>query len=139
MTQLSDLEFLKLSKGQKFGYKISRFFTGIPKAILHFFLKIWEFLKKGFEPFVDNFLSFADYIFRQFAFRNAPRHHGDLPGFVLVGNPAEQDNENNDPDQQTDRQADQALVHCLVRDQESAYAQPSENQQRQEIPAQPAQ
>ena len=47
MTQLSDLEFLKLSKGQKFGYKISRFFTGIPRAILHFFLKIWGFLKKG--------------------------------------------------------------------------------------------
>ena len=40
MTQLSDLEFLKLSKGQKFGYKLGRFFTGIPKAILGFFLKI---------------------------------------------------------------------------------------------------
>ena len=39
MSQLSDLEFLKLSKGQKFVYKISRFFTGIPKAILGFFLK----------------------------------------------------------------------------------------------------
>ena len=36
MTQLSDLEFLKLSKGQKFGYKLERFFTGIPKAIGHF-------------------------------------------------------------------------------------------------------
>ena len=47
MSQLSDLEFLKLSKGQKFVYKISRFFTGIPKAILGFFLKIWGFLKKG--------------------------------------------------------------------------------------------
>ena len=48
MTQLSDLEFLKLSKGQKFGYKLSRFFTGIPKGIGGFFLKIWGFLKKGF-------------------------------------------------------------------------------------------
>ncbi len=47
MSQLSDLEFLKLSKGQKFVYKITRFFTGIPKAILGFFLKIWGFLKKG--------------------------------------------------------------------------------------------
>ena len=47
MSQLSDLEFLKLSKGQKFVYKVSRFFTGIPKAILGFFLKIWGFLKKG--------------------------------------------------------------------------------------------
>ncbi|MBQ6513515.1 MAG: sugar ABC transporter permease [Clostridia bacterium] len=47
MSQLSDLEFLKLSKGQKFGYKLGRFFTGIPKAILGLFLKIWEFIKKG--------------------------------------------------------------------------------------------
>ena len=47
MTRLSDLEFLKLSKGQKFGYKMGRFFTGIPKAILGFFLKIWGFIKKG--------------------------------------------------------------------------------------------
>ncbi len=46
MKQLSDLEFLKLSKGQKFGYKLGRFFTGIPRAILNFFLKIWGFLKK---------------------------------------------------------------------------------------------
>ena len=38
MTQLSDLEFLKLSKGQKFGYRLGRFFTGIPKAIGNFFL-----------------------------------------------------------------------------------------------------
>ncbi len=47
MTQLSDLEFLKLSKGQRFGYKLGRFFTGIPKAILGFFLKIWGVIKKG--------------------------------------------------------------------------------------------
>ena len=47
MTQLSDLEFLKLSKGQKFGYKVSRFFTGIPKGFLGFFKKIWGGLKKG--------------------------------------------------------------------------------------------
>ena len=32
MSQLSDLEYLKLSKGQKFGYKLGRFFTGIPKG-----------------------------------------------------------------------------------------------------------
>ena len=47
MAQLSDLEFLKLSKGQKFRYKLGRFFTGIPKGIGHFFLQIWDFLKKG--------------------------------------------------------------------------------------------
>jgi arabinogalactan oligomer/maltooligosaccharide transport system permease protein len=46
MAQLSDLEYLKLSKGQKFGYKLGRFFTGIPRAILNFFLKIWGYLKK---------------------------------------------------------------------------------------------
>ena len=47
MAQLSDLEFLKLSKGQKFGYKVSRFFTGIPRAFLNLFRKIWGGLKKG--------------------------------------------------------------------------------------------
>ena len=47
MAQLSDLEYLKLSKGKKFGYKLGNFFTGIPKGIGHFFLKIWEGLKKG--------------------------------------------------------------------------------------------
>ena len=47
MAQLSDLEFLKLSKWQKFGYKLGRFFTGIPKGIGHFFLMIWNALKKG--------------------------------------------------------------------------------------------
>ena len=47
MTQLSDLEFLKLSKWQKFGYRLGRFFTGIPKAIGNFFLKIGNGLKKA--------------------------------------------------------------------------------------------
>ncbi len=47
MTQLSDLEYLRLSKGAKFGYKLGRFFTGIPKGIGHFFLKIGQGLKKG--------------------------------------------------------------------------------------------
>ena len=48
MSQLSDLEYLKLSKGQKFGYRLGRFFTGIPKAIGHFFQKIGKGLGKGF-------------------------------------------------------------------------------------------
>ena len=47
MAQLSDLEYLKLSKGKKFGYKLGRFFTGIPKGIGRFFLKIGQGLKKG--------------------------------------------------------------------------------------------
>ena len=48
MSQLSDLEYLRLSKGQKFGYRLGRFFTGIPKAIGHFFQKIGKGLGKGF-------------------------------------------------------------------------------------------
>ena len=48
MSQLSDLEYLKLSKGQKFGYRLGRFFTEIPKAIGHFFQKIGKGLGKGF-------------------------------------------------------------------------------------------
>jgi hypothetical protein len=40
MAQISDLEFLRLTKAQKIGYKIRRFFTGIPRAIAGFFLAI---------------------------------------------------------------------------------------------------
>ena len=47
MSQLSDLEYLRLSRGQKFGYKLGRFFTGIPRAIGHFFQKIGRGLGKG--------------------------------------------------------------------------------------------
>ena len=47
MTQLSDLEFLKLSKGQKFGYRLSRFFAGIPRAFAGLFRKIGTGIGKG--------------------------------------------------------------------------------------------
>ena len=47
MAQLSDLEYLRLSKGGKFLYKLSRFFTGIPRAVGNVFLKLWDLLKKG--------------------------------------------------------------------------------------------
>ena len=47
MAQLSDLEFLKLSKGQKFGYKLGRFFGSIPKAVLNVFQRIGGLLKSG--------------------------------------------------------------------------------------------
>ena len=46
MAQLSDLEYLRLSKGGKFAYKLGRFFTGIPRAVGNVFLKLWELLKK---------------------------------------------------------------------------------------------
>ena len=47
MAQLSDLEYLKLSKWQKLGYKLGRFFAGIPKGVANAGAKIWGVLKKG--------------------------------------------------------------------------------------------
>ena len=48
MKKYSDLEFLRLSKGEKFAYKFVSFFAAIPRAIARFFLGIWNFLKKIF-------------------------------------------------------------------------------------------
>ena len=45
MAQLSDLEYLKLSKGRRLGYRLGRFFAKIPKSTLQVFQRIWEFLK----------------------------------------------------------------------------------------------
>ena len=45
MNHYSDLEFLRLSKWQKFVYKLTAFFTGIPKAVARLFLGIWGFIK----------------------------------------------------------------------------------------------
>ncbi len=47
MKQYSDLEYLQLSKGQKFGYRVASFFAGIPKAIGRFFLGIGKGLKNA--------------------------------------------------------------------------------------------
>ena len=47
MTTYSDLEFLKLSKGQKALYKLRRFFCSIPGAIGRFFAGIGKGLWKG--------------------------------------------------------------------------------------------
>ncbi len=47
MKQYTDLEFLRLSKGQKFLYKLGRFFASIPGGIARFFLNIFQALKKG--------------------------------------------------------------------------------------------
>ena len=47
MSTYSDLEFLKLTKGQKFLYRLKQFFIGIPKAIAGFFIAIFKALKSG--------------------------------------------------------------------------------------------
>ena len=46
MKHYTDLEFLKLSKGQRFGYRVASFFTGIPKGIWGGIKKIGLFFKK---------------------------------------------------------------------------------------------
>ncbi len=45
MKKYSDLEFLRLSKGEKFLYKLTSFFAAIPRAIGRFFMKIALFFK----------------------------------------------------------------------------------------------
>ena len=47
MAQLSDLEYLKLSKGRKLGYKVGRFFASIPQAVLNVFQRLGHLLKSG--------------------------------------------------------------------------------------------
>ena len=47
MAQLSDLEYLKLSKGRRLGYKVGRFFAKIPQATLNAFQRIGGALKSG--------------------------------------------------------------------------------------------
>lgn len=46
MTKYSDLEYLKLTKIQRFFYGIARFFLGIPNWFKQLGLKIWHSLKK---------------------------------------------------------------------------------------------
>ncbi len=48
MKHYSDLEFLRLSKGQRFVYKLTAFFCGIPRAIGRLFIKIWSLIKGAF-------------------------------------------------------------------------------------------
>ncbi len=59
MTTYSDLEFLKLSRGQKFLYRLARFFTGIPKAIASFFVAIFKALKSGCQAIGREFADIA--------------------------------------------------------------------------------
>ena len=62
MKKYSDLEYLKLSKWNKFLYKLASFFASIPVAIGNFFLKIGRFFKNlglavanGFADLVSTF------------------------------------------------------------------------------------
>ena len=47
MKRYSDLEYLRLSKWQKFVYRLAAFFCGIPQALVHFFKSIGGFFKKA--------------------------------------------------------------------------------------------
>ncbi len=47
MKQYSDLEFLRLSRGQKFLYRLLRFLIAIPVGIGRFFAKIWQGIIAG--------------------------------------------------------------------------------------------
>ena len=68
----SDLEYLKLSKGQKFLYKIMRFFGAIPQKLIGLFAALWNLIRKGAclvkDEAVDIFTTFI---------------HGVLPGHGL--------------------------------------------------------
>jgi len=45
MKKYSDLEYLKLSKGKKFLYKLASFFCSIPQKIAGVFLALWSLIK----------------------------------------------------------------------------------------------
>ena len=47
MKHYSDLEYLKLSKGKKFGYRVASFFTGIPTALWNFVKKVGNGIKNA--------------------------------------------------------------------------------------------
>ncbi len=55
MKQYSDLEYLRLSRWQKFVYKLLSFFSAIPLAIGHFFANIGGWIKKGVTAVADEF------------------------------------------------------------------------------------
>ena len=64
MNRYSDLEYLRLSKWQKFSYRLASFFAGIPQALKNAGIGIGRFFKKialaiGGE-FADLFTTFRD-------------------------------------------------------------------------------
>ena len=47
MKQLTDLEYLRLSRSGKFLYKLKRFFLhSVPQAVINFFKRLWNVIKK---------------------------------------------------------------------------------------------
>jgi len=55
MAQLTDLEYLKLNKFQRFGFKFVGFFKAIPGWFKNLGIKIWKSLKSFFWGFVNFF------------------------------------------------------------------------------------
>ena len=45
MANLSDLEFLRLTRGQKLLYRLRRFLASIPKGIAQLFVRLWELIR----------------------------------------------------------------------------------------------
>ena len=77
MNKISDLEYLKLSKARRFGYKIASVLASIPGAVGRFFLAIWNGIRKIGLGIGKEFADLAD------TFRN-----GDLPArvsYVVMG------------------------------------------------------
>ncbi|MBQ2062110.1 MAG: sugar ABC transporter permease [Oscillospiraceae bacterium] len=64
MKNYSDLEYLRLPKGQKFAYRVASFFGGIPQALLNLILSIGRFFKKAGQTIggecADIFLTFKN-------------------------------------------------------------------------------
>jgi len=63
-SDLSPLEYLRLSKFQAILYNVIHFFIGIPKAIKNFFVWIWKWIKKFFSAIgndiADIFVTFKN-------------------------------------------------------------------------------
>ena len=47
MKKYTDLEYLKLSKGQKLLYRITSFFCAIPQKIAGIFIALWTLIKNA--------------------------------------------------------------------------------------------
>ena len=71
------LDYVSMTKGQRFGYRVKSFFVGIPKAIKAFFLLIGYFIKKIFLGIAHFFQNYG----RRFAKGDA----GTKLSYVIMG------------------------------------------------------